>query len=394
MEQYVYLSIIFFSLIIFFLYIYIVFEKLIETYDGRRKQKYSKKLVPYIDFIVDEIINGKDVGFYTLKNLKVICKNKDRREIAEERLLYYFENCKSEYLPRLTYLCEYSKIIKYEIKNLKNKNNFKKALAAKRLGEFRSKKSVYRLLNQLKIADSDVQYNILLALAKIGKENSFIRAFKNINSTLILSERSLIEIVDSFEGDKNRIYKYMINFENSLIACVFIKSAGNYKDISLSQDISKYLFSKNKELRIAAVKAIGNIVDETYLDDIIKLLEDIEWEVRAVTANALGNFAHDKILSPLAKALSDPQWYVRFNAAKSILSHSKGMTVVSHVFKEEDKFAKDIIIAAIENSSNNQLYLYENSNDPDKVALALQIKQYILQKNKEGGIWIQQLLHK
>ncbi|BCZ46256.1 hypothetical protein psyc5s11_23230 [Clostridium gelidum] len=386
MEQYVYLSIIFFSLIIFFLYIYIVFEKLVETYEGRRKQKYSKKLVPYIDFIVNEIIDGKDVGFYTLKNLKVICENKDRREIVEERLLYYFENCKGEYLPKLTYLCQYAKIIKYEMKNLKNKNNFKKALAAKRLGEFRSKKSVYRLINELKIADSDVQYNILLALAKIGKENSFLRAFKNNNSTLMLSERSLIEIVDSFEGDKNRIYKYMINFENSLIACVFIKSAGNYKDISLSQDISKYLFSENKELRIAAVKTIGNIVDERYLDDIVKLLKDIEWEVRAVTANALGNFAQDEILSPLAKALSDSQWYVRFNAAKSILNHSKGMTVVSDVFQGKDKFAKDTIIAAIENSLNNELYLYENSNDEDKVALALQIKQYIVQKNKEGII--------
>jgi len=386
MEQYVYLSITFFSLIIFFLYLYIIYEKIIGDYKSRRIQKYSEKLVPYINFIVNEIIHGEDVGFSTLKNLKVICKNKEKRDIIEDRLLYYFENFKGEFLPKLIYLCQYTGIIQYELKNLKDRNYFKKALAAKRLGDFRSKKSVGTLLHELKIANSDVKYNILLALAKIGEENSFIKAFENIDLAVILSERSLIEIVDSFEGDKNKIYKYMINVNNSFIACVFIKSAGNYKDISLSHDISKYLFNENKELRIACVKAIGNIGDETYLDDIIRLLEDNEWEVRAVTAKAMGNFAHDKILIPLAKALSDPQWYVRFNAATSILNHRNGMNVVSYVFQGEDKFAKDPIISAIENSSNNNLYLYETSTDPDKIALALQIKEYNTIRNKESAI--------
>lgn len=386
MEQYVYLSIIFFSLIIFFLYIYIIYEKIIETYKSRRMQKYSEELVPYINFIVNEIIHGEDAIFSTLENLKVICKNKDKREIVEERLLYYLENLKGEFLPKIIDLCEYVGIIQYEIKNLKNRNYLKKALAAKRLGDFRSKKSVDILLQELNITNSDVKYNILLALGKIGEENSFIKAFENSDLAVSLSERSLIEIVDSFEGDKNKIYKYMINSDDSAIACVFIKSAGNYKDISLSHDISKYLFSENKELRIACVKAIGNIGDETYLDDIIRLLEDDEWEVRAVTANALRNFADDKILIPLAKALSDYQWYVRYNAATAILYHREGIKAISSVLQRDDKFAKDIIISAIENSSNNKLYLYETSNNTDEVALALQIKQYTAEKNKEAII--------
>lgn len=385
MEQYVYLSIIFFSLITFFLYTYIVFEKTVETHKSKKMKKYHKKLVPYVDYIVNEIIDGKDLELFATKNLKKLCKNKEKREIIEKRLLYYFENYKGEFLPKLIDLCQYTKIIKYEIKNLKDKNNFKKALASKRLGEFRNWKSAGALLNELKTTNSDIQYNVLLALAKIGNEDYFIKAFENISSAIVLSERSLIEIVDSFEGDKNKIYKYMINCDNSFIASVFIKSAGNYKDISLSSDISKFLFNENMELRIASVKAIGSICDETYLATMIKLLEDTEWEVRAVTARALGNFNDAKILMPLAKALSDPQWYVRFNAATSILNHSEGMNVVSYVFDGEDKFAKDIIISAIENSSNNTLYLYETSTDPDKKALALKIKEYIAMKNKESA---------
>lgn len=384
MEQYVYLSIIFFSLITFFLYIYIVFEKTVETHKRRRREKYYKKLVPYIDYIVKEIIDGKELELFAIKNLKMLCKNKEKREVIEERLLYYLENYKGEFLSKITYLCKYTKIIKSEVENLKNKNNFQKALAAKRLGEFRYWKSAGALLKELKIVNSDVQYNILLALAKIGHEEYFVKAFENIDSKIVLSERSLIEIADSFEGNKNKVYKCMVNCENSFIAGVFIKSVGNSKDMSLSNEISKYLFSENKELRIASVKAIGSICDENHLDTMIKLLDDVEWEVRAVTARALGNFKDNKILIPLAKALSDPQWYVRFNAATSILDHNEGMNVVSYVFEEEDKFAKDIIISAIENSSSNALYLYEDSADIEKKKLAIKIKEYIGMKNKES----------
>lgn len=384
MEQYVYLSIVFFSLITFFLYIYIVFEKTAETRKRKRREKYYKKLVPYVDFIASGIMDGKDLELFATKNLKILCRNKEKREIIEERLLYYFENYKCEHLSKLTDLCQYTKIVKCEIKNLKDTNDFKKALAAKRLGEFRSWKSSGPLLNELKTTNSDIQYNVLLALAKIGDEEYFIKAFESVDLTVGLSERSLIEIVDSFEGNKSKVYKYMINCENSFIAGVFIKSAGNFKDISLSNEISKYLSDENKELRIASVKAIGSICDEDHLDTIIELLDDVEWEVRAVTARALGNFKDSKILIPLAKALSDSQWYVRFNAATSILGHSEGMNVVSYVFDGEDKFAKDIIISAIENSSNNTLYLYENSTDIEKKKLAIKIKEYIAMKNKES----------
>lgn len=383
MEQYIYLSIIFFSLIILFLYIYIFYEKTLQAFKRRKKEKYSQKLIPFINNIILGIIKGKEIEPSVIVQVKQICKSKYKREIIEERMLYFFVNYKGNFYQKLIKFCEDIKIVEYEIKKLKSINIFKKALAAKRLGELRSKKAIKPLLRELNIANIDIKYNVLLALAKIGDESSFIKAFEKTNSIMVLSERSLIEIVDRFEGDKNTIYKKMINSENSFIASIFIKSAGNHKDISLSQDISKYLFSANKELRIAAVKAIGNIRDETYLDTMLKLLEDPEWEVRAVTARAIGNFTDSKILMPLAKALSDRQWYVRFNAATSILNHREGMKIVSYVFEGKDKFAKDIIISAIENSPHNILNKYETSTDVDEAALALKIKEYITMEQKE-----------
>lgn len=383
MEEYVYFSIMFFSLIIIFLYIYILHEKLRDIYEKKRIENFSKKLTPYIDYVISELTDGNNVSISTLNNIKKICKNKYKREIIEKRFFYYLESTKGDFSQNLVELCEYIGVVKYEIDNLKNKNSLIKALSAKRLGEYRSKLAIKPLLNEVNVSNSDVQYNILLALAKIGEKDSFIEGFKNIDSAVILSERSLIEIVDSFEGDKTELYKVMINSDNPFIASVFIKSAGNDKHIQLSHDISKYLSSEDKELRIAASKAIGSFSAEEYLDDMLKLLEDEEWEVRAVTARVLNNFTNEKILYPLAKSLSDRQWHVRYNAATTILKHKRGMDIISYIFRGEDKFAKDIIISAIENSSNNILHSYEKSNDFAKRMLALQISEYVRLKNEE-----------
>ena len=385
MDQYVYFSIIFFYLIIFFLYIYIIYEKAVRFHKSKKMEKHNRKVEFYIDFAINKIINGQDIDCNILENIKKHCKNKYKREIVEKRLLYYLENCKGEFSQNITELCEYTGIVKYDINNLKNRNYHKKALAAKRLGQLRSKDAIEALLGEVDTKNNDVKYNILLALAKIGEEESFIKVFENINSSVDLSEISLLEIIDRFEGHKNKIYKRMINSDNNFSVCVFIKSAGNYKDKSLSEDISKYLFSEDKERRVASVQAIGNMGDVRYLDHIIKLLGDSEWEVRSAAVKVLNNFNDSKVLIPLAKSLSDSQWDVRYNAAISISNHEEGRNIISCIFKGEDKFAKDIIISTMENLSNDKLYLYENPEEYDKRSLAAEIKKYIAMKEKKDG---------
>lgn len=362
MEQYIYISIIFFSLIIFQLYIYITYEKLSNAYRSNKIKKYSQRIESYINNIIDEINAGHEPTTAILDDLKYACMNKMKREVVEEHILNRMENLKGVDLSKHTELCDYIGVVQYEINNLENKNYFKKALAAKRLGEFRSKDAVPALLAQIHVRNNDVIYNILLALAKIGDEEAFVDAFASMDSSISLSERSLIEIVDSFEGNKYNIYKHMINTSNRFIAGVFIKSAGNARMISLSKAISKYLSSENKELRIAAVKAIGNMGAEEYVNDLIKLLKDHEWEVRALSAKALNNFTDNEILLPLRDALSDAQWHVRFNAATTILNHEDGMSIVDSVLDGNDTFAKDIIMFAIENSGDRKTSFLKSHN--------------------------------
>lgn len=384
MEQYVYFSIIFFSLIVLLLYLYIIIEKFFEVYKNKKINKYSNEIIPYIDYNIIKIKRGENIDYNMPKTLKNICKNKYKRIIVEQRLIYYLENFKGKFSDKITELCIYIGLVQYEISNLKDKNSFKKALACKKLGQFRSKEALAALLKEVNTINIDVKYNALLAIAKIGDEKSFIKAFEKVDFTIPLSERSLIEIVDNFEGDKSEIYNYMVDSKNDFISCIFIKSAANYKNIILSNKISKYLTSKSKEKRIASIKALSNAEDERYLDNIIKLLEDNEWEVRAVAAKALGNFKNPRILIPLIKCLSDSEWYVRYNAAISILNNEEGLNVLYLVFEGEDNFAKDIVISAIENSHySKELYSHKNLKDIRKQKLLFYIKNYIKIKNEK-----------
>lgn len=383
MEKYIYYSIAFFSIIILFLYIYIIIQKLAEARRERKKAIYSKEVVPFIENTINKIMDGKTITVDEINKLKEICQVEEKIEIIIESSSYYFENFAGGFVKEIIKLYEEAGLIDYEVKKLKSKNLYKKALACKRLGEFRSKKAIPLLLEELDARYVDVSYNVFLALAKIGDEEAFIKAFRESNN-IMLSERSLIEIVDSFEGDKINIYKTMIKSNNSYVASIFIKSAGNFKDYSLTEEISYFLDDENKEKRIAAIKSIGEIGDAEYIGKIIPLLEDKDWEVRAVASKSLGMFGEKIVIAPLMKALSDSQWFVRYNAANSILDVDNDFTYLLDIFQGEDRFAKDIMLSTIENRGKMEVInSFKYSEVPQREKIYMLINDYIIKKNED-----------
>jgi len=378
MIKYAYYSIAFFSLIIISLYLYIIIERVKQKYDSAKKDKYSQEIIHYIDEAIRGIMDGQELEDIKIQKLKEFTFDNVKRVIIIERFLYYFQNFKGDFYSGMTKLCEDLNLIEYEIDILKSKDLHKKALACMQLGEMRSKKPLAYLLREVNSRFTDIRYNALLALAKIGEADAFIEAFKHLDNGILLSERSLIEIVDSFEGDKKHIYENMIHLKNDTIAVVFIKSAGNFKDMFLNEEIATFLNDKNKEKKISAVKALGNMADNRFIDDMIILLEDEDWEVRAVVAKALGVFEEHRILPALIKALSDAQWFVRYNAAYSILSIDKNMESLIGIFENNDKFAKDIILSVLENTGLiSKIEDYKNSDDDLKKKISFLVKSYI-----------------
>ncbi|GFP77631.1 HEAT repeat domain-containing protein [Clostridium fungisolvens] len=379
MEQYIYYSIIFFSTIVAFLYVYIIVEKSIEKIARKQRARYEKQLIPEIDSIINKVIDTETANDISIdvKRLKKILRNSIRKDIVEERISYYLENFTGEFREVLIRFCEDYKIVEEELKDLNTRNIYKKALCCKRLGELRSKKATKDLLEQIPISIQDIKYNALLALAKIGDEQSFIDAFSKINGSILLSERSLIEIIDSFEGNKNFVYSKMIDVEDEFISSLFIKSAGNSLEYTLIEQIARYLESSSKERRISAIKALGNMKDTRYIDKISNLLDDEGWEIRALAAKTLGRYSDINVIPKLINKLSDRQWFVRYNSAVSILKLDESLKYVHKVFEGQDRFAKDIIISAMEDTDlMSRIFDNENHRYYDE-KLALLVKNYI-----------------
>jgi hypothetical protein len=381
MELIVLYSILIFSVIIILLYAYLITEKLYEDYINRKKRRVHKDVSGYLDDIASRL-DEYEVTSVQLKVLKGFMKDRIKREIIEERFLFYFENLRGSISNKLTKLAEDIGLVDYELEKLKSKDMHKVALACKNLGEIRSKKALGSLLDLIDIEVVEVKYNVLMALAKIGDEEAFIEAFKKLSKTIPLSERSLVEIADSFEGDKIYVYRNLFYLEDEFISSIFIKSAGNYKNTLLADEIAIFLADENKEKKIAALKALGNMGDNRYVIQIIELLNDESWEVRAIAVKVLGQLQDNRALIPLVKALSDKEWYVRYNAANSLISIEGGIELVYDVLEGEDRFAKDIVVSVLETSYGWDKVLEYDMYSSRTPKLSEAIKKYIKEKDR------------
>lgn len=376
METYVYYSIVVFSSFIFLLYIYLLFEKIKELFNKKKRVIYTKNIFPYIDNLVS-ISESQEIDQSIITKLSGMAKNKIQRNIISDRFLYYMELFTGDIRFKTANLCDRIGLIDIEIKNMQSRDYFKVALSCKRLGEFRSKKALPSIISILSSNNDDIKYHALKALAKIGDVDSFVTAMDIVKRKFVLSERSLTEIVDSFEGDKLNLYRRMIVSDSPYLSTIFINSAGNYMDSTLSSDISNFLDDSNKDRKIAAIKAIGKIGDSRYLDKITAALKDDNWEVRAVAARSLGRLNDYKAIIPLSESLSDTEWWVRYNSAWSIIQVPGGIDTAENIIRGTDKFARDILISAIQNSGVlDNLQIYDNSADLKKRNLLMAIKQY------------------
>jgi hypothetical protein len=190
----------------------------------------------------------------------------------------------------------------------------------------------------------------------------------------------MIEIVDSFEGDKVGLFKDMINYKNPYISIIFIKSAGNYMDALLGEEISKYIKDEDINKKIAAIKALGQAGDVRYIDEIIECIEDSSWEVRAASAKSLGRLGNGSALKYLSGALTDSQWWVRHNAASALIELPGSMGTIEEVLKGKDR-SKDAVVSAVESSGLlENMKSKEMQHDSDAKRMIEAIKEYHIQR--------------
>jgi HEAT repeat protein len=367
MEFVIIYSIIIFSILIISLYLYLFYERVKEKRRNRAIIKNESAIEQLLDNIISKI-EQQEVNDDEIYALKSLLNDELTAQILTEKFIHYIESFRGTFLQSIINLSEEIGLVDYQIKKLNTRNVNDRILAIKNLGELRSKKGLEPILKMLNSSNPEQIYSSLKAISNIGDEEYFIKAFNMIDENIILSERSLIEIADSFKGDKSKVYLELMKSDKDFVSTVFIKSAGNFRDSKLLDEIYKFLNDKNNEKKIAAVRAFGNIGDNRYLDDIIKLLDSDSWELRSTCAKVLGQINDKKAIEALVGLLKDENYYVRRNAANSIIHLDGGLESAKEILQGDDKFAKDIIINAIETAySWNELVEYDKKTSEPKL---------------------------
>ncbi len=360
----IYTLIVIFSIVILLLQVYLIIKRMIDSIGQKKRSNYQKSILTDLNTLIDHI----DEHFPSEEIIQLYQNailDKSKRAVLTELLIYQLESARNKKIINLSKLCDAIGLIDLEITTLiNNKNPYKISRSCKILGEYRSKKALPAILSHVSNNNLDVKYNALLALAKIGDLTAYIDAFIILffesevsGDQIYLSQRSMIEIADSFEGDKLEMYNTMIDSNTSYISTVFIKSAGNYGDKAVSAKIIKYVKDSNRNRRAACTKALGQLRDNRYINHLIEALDDADWECRAVAAKSLGLIGDAQALKALMKTLADKEWWVRYNSAWSIVQIPGGLNLVESIISNDDQFAKDIILSALENSKSNLIKL-------------------------------------
>lgn len=342
-EKIVYSALLVLIFILLFLYAYLMGEKIKELRLEKKKERLSGEINPLIDKIFAKISGGEEAKQEILL-LKKRTKNSLQRELISERIISYSELVSGDLRRKLGQICDLLGLVDYELKNLKAKSMPTRALACRRLGEYRNKKALLALFKALKLNNYEVKYHALQALAKIGDLDYFLKSFLEPHGIQVFSERSLIEIIDSFEGDKITVYKRMIPHHDDYLSSVFIKSAGNGRFAELAPEIAGCLSSASFLRKIAAVKALGQLGAAGFTESLVEELKNPDWRIRAVAARALGEVGNIKALPALREALCDPNWWVRYNAATAIIKMGNFRQVAEEVLCGKDPFAKDMLL--------------------------------------------------
>ena len=237
------------------------------------------------------------------------------------------------------------------VAQIRSHNTRISALGCRRAGLYKVMDAITIMEAALVFFSGENQYEILLALARIGRADVMQSAFAKIKNNILINERGIIEILSAFPEceEKKILFRNMIRGDTDYIAALFLKAADRKMTEELMADITQVLETGNKEVRAAAVRSLSTLGEEAPVGILIRALEDRDWEVRALAAKALDPIKTPEVSSALYNALFDQQWWVRQNAARALASHPGYEALFVLAAESGDEYVRDSIVSALEN---------------------------------------------
>ena len=224
-----------------------------------------------------------------------------------------------------------------------------------------------------------IRNNALHVINKNNDLNIMMRAIEMINDKEhYFNDKMIIDFLDNYQGNKekldNKLYmemdRYHMNLKKNIISHFMNMNNGSQKIRDKMLDSIHQ--SDEKEIVISSTRYFYKIIDERAKDDIVKNMSSKDWEVRATSARVVSKYTGESIIDKLKQTLTDENYYVRYNSAESFLKVVDRKVAIDEAIKNEDRFARDILLYAMNTRGIISIDEYEELVRENKMGKSLE----------------------
>jgi HEAT repeat protein len=293
--------------------------------------------------------------------------------------------------------------VAYYEKNLQNKNVINRSLAVDRLGRMLSEQSIDKLIDMLKLNNTEVISVTVRSLSNIGA----IKGLRYLLSQLPglyeknLVSRKVIEaslITFGINAVPVLIENGRKSKERRSISSI-LEVLSNFQSKEILPFAEENITHEDAEIRAKALKVIGNIAVETSDFDggkIVPMLNDPVWFVKLQAVKVLGNLRYKKAADLLGSLLLDDNWQIRNVAVMALINIDDAATnvLLKTLRTTDDKYAKEriceeigktnLVDHLIENLHSNDKEIYEQSKKILKTMHSLNFSTRLIEHSANG----------
>lgn len=327
-----YINIVFFTILVGFVLVLIIFH----IYSGA-KVKSNKRLAKRITKLLDE----GEMGESKIKKIKKLFTPNGIRVL--ENLVGTVDEEKFEILRKIL---STEKFTRYFRDNLTFKNQSVALLTTKLIAEIKLDGFIPEILTNIKRweNDSEAQQVGLLALCLNGKKKALVELLSHKDFKLMVSFRTIQELIESFNGDKISLFKELLSRNcDTYIYRACIQSIGNEKIYELAEEIISFLNSENLNLRISVARALGELKYKPAKDMLLKMLPESDWELTSAIVEALSKISPEDCYETILPFVYHKEWWVRYRTAEILVSLQESDKLITDIEKSKDKYASEII---------------------------------------------------
>jgi len=338
------------------LFVSVIIIKLIQANMERNRKADIKNIKP----ILNKLLSDETVDFFKnhtlgISKLNAKLKKKTSLQTLEDVLLNILEDSNGETKVRVRTIAYHFGFPDKCLSMIRDRFTGNIAIGCRKAGLYQFEDAIPDILKALDILSGNTQYQALMALSRIGDANAMIQGFDKIYHLILVNERAINEILDTFPGDRYKLFKNMIHHHSHYLARLFLKAMDKEIANALIKDIIPICRNGSKETRLAGLIAIGRAGGSEEIPILVRALNDTAWEIRAMAAKTLGVLTGPDAVTPLVNAACDREWWVRQNAVTSILAYPDCEKILISIAQTGDRFAYDSMLYILEKAGETKL---------------------------------------